>query len=238
MPERARACSSRTSRPGPSSASPAAATSRSHGRASGRSATWSRSDPSSSRSSRRKGPELVRLAGLDLDDESAASLVERTEGWAAGLYLAALGAAGPSGADRGRRRGFSGDDRVVADYLRHELLAMFPESLVQFLSRTSVLDELSGPLCDAVLESSGSQAMLEELERSNLFVVPLDRTGDQFRYHHLFGDLLRAELRHREPDLQPVLHARASRWYEDARRHRRGSPSRPVRAVTSTARRR
>jgi LuxR family maltose regulon positive regulatory protein len=157
-----------------------------------------------------EGAELVRLAGLNLDDESAASLVERTEGWAAGLYLAAL-ALRDHPEPTQAASGFSGDDRVVADYLRHELLAMFPESLVQFLSRTSILDELSGPLCDAVLESSGSQATLEELERSNLFVVPLDRTGDQFRYHHLFGELLR----HREPDLQQVLHGRASRWYED-----------------------
>ena len=160
-----------------------------------------------------EGAELVRLAGLDLDDDSAASLVERTEGWAAGLYLAAL-ALRDNPAATEAASGFSGDDKVVADYLRHELLAMFPESLVQFLSRTSVLDELSGPLCDAVLDSSGSQATLEELERSNLFVIPLDRTADQFRYHHLFGDLLRAELRHREPELQPVLHARASTWYE------------------------
>lgn len=161
-----------------------------------------------------EGAALVRLAGLDLDDESAASLVERTEGWAAGLYLAALALRDHPEPTRAAS-GFSGDDRVVADYLRHELLAMFPESLVQFLSRTSVLDELSGPLCDAVLESSGSQATLEELERSNLFVVPLDRTGDQFRYHHLFGELLRAELRHREPDLQPLLHGHASHWYEE-----------------------
>lgn len=161
----------------------------------------------------REGAELVRLAGLDLDEQSAASLVERTEGWAAGLYLAALALrdhAKPTEA----ASAFSGDDRVVADYLRHELLAMFPESLVQFLSRTSVLEELSGPLCDAVLDATGSQATLEELERSNRFVVPLDRSGDLFRYHHLFGDLLRAELRHREPELQPVLHARASAWYE------------------------
>ncbi len=161
-----------------------------------------------------EGAALVRLAGVDLDDRSAASLVQRTEGWAAGLYLAAL-ALRDHPEPTAAARGFSGDDRVVADYLRYELLTMFPESLVQFLSRTSVLEELSGPLCDAVLESSGSQDTLEELERSNLFVVPLDRTRDHFRYHHLFGDLLRAELRHREPDLQPVLHARASRWYEE-----------------------
>jgi len=160
-----------------------------------------------------EGVELVRLAGLVLDDDSVTALVDRTEGWAAGLYLAAL-ALRDNPAPAEAANGFSGDDRVVADYLRHELLTMFPEELVQFLSRTSVLEELSGPLCDAVLESSGSQAILEELERSNLFVVPLDRTADQFRYHHLFGDLLRSELRHREPGMQVVLHDRASRWYE------------------------
>lgn len=159
------------------------------------------------------GKQLLELAGLKLDDATSATIVEQTEGWAAGLYLAALtlrATADPVAA----ASGFSGDDRVVAAYLRRELLETLPEDVVQFLRRSSILDELSGPRCDAVLERRGSQARLEELEASNLFVVPLDRTGEQFRYHHLFADLLRLELRRAEPDLEPELHRRASRWYE------------------------
>jgi LuxR family maltose regulon positive regulatory protein len=158
--------------------------------------------------------ELVELAGLKLDDDASAALVERTEGWAAALYLFAL-AFREHEDPVAAAYGFSGDDRVIAEYLRRELLDTLPEPLVAFLSRTAVLDELTGPLCDAVTGGSRSQAILEELERSNRFVVPLDRSGEHFRYHHLFADLLRLELRRRDPELESELHLRASRWYEE-----------------------
>ena len=142
-----------------------------------------------------------------------AELTEHTEGWSAGLYLAALSAKA-SGAGIKGVTAFRGDDRFLADYLRSELLSRLPPDELRFLTRTSVLERMSGPLCDAVLDSSGSAAELESLERSNLFMVPLDRTGEWYRYHHLFQELLRAELGRVEPDLLPRLLARAADWCE------------------------
>ena len=95
--------------------------------------------------------------------------------------------------------------------MRDELIEALPADVVEFLTRTSVLELLDGPGCDSVLERSGSRVVLEELAHSNLFVVPLDETGEQYRYHHLFADLLRAELRRREPQIEPGLHAASSR---------------------------
>ena len=112
------------------------------------------------------------------------------------------------------RRSFSGDDRLVADYLRTELLARLSEAEVSFLTRTSVLDRVSGPLCDAVLDTTGSHVVLESLAHSNLLLVALDRHGEWYRYHHLFRDLLRAELQRREPELVKALHVRAAEWCE------------------------
>ena len=100
---------------------------------------------------------------------------------------------------------FRGDDRFVADYLLSELLARLPRDELRFLTRTAVLEPMSGPLCDAILEESDSAAVLESLARSNLFLVPLDRTGEWYRYHHLFRELLRSELGRAEPDLVPQL---------------------------------
>ena len=109
---------------------------------------------------------------------------------------------------------FAGDDRIVVDYLRDEFLAAIKPGKLSFLTRSSVLDELSGPLCDAVLERSGSARVLRDLARSNSLVVSLDRSDDRYRYHHLFAEMLRSELRRREPDeTEARLHARASRWY-------------------------
>ena len=109
---------------------------------------------------------------------------------------------------------FRGDDRFVADYLRSELLSRLPRDELRFLTRTAVLERMSGPLCDAVLDASGSAATLESLARSNLFLVPLDRNGEWYRYHHLFQELLRSELERAEPDLVPRLLARAADWCE------------------------
>ena len=153
--------------------------------------------------------QLLSAAGLDLTPAEVAELTEHTEGWCAGLYLAALSAKrnGATGAIRVR-----GDDRFVAEYLRSEVLSRLPHDELRFLTRTAVLERMSGSLCDAVLDSSGSAAELESLARSSLFVVPLDSNGHWYRYHHLFRELLRAELERAEPDLVPRLLARAVAW--------------------------
>src|SRR5918994_1813517 len=138
--------------------------------------------------------------GLRLDTEEVERLAERTEGWAAGLYLAGLSLRGredPSGFIAS----FQGDNRHVADYLAADVLSRQTEEITTFLLRTSVLERLSGPLCDAVLETEGSARVLGELERSNLFLVPLDDHREWYRYHQLFGELLRLELTSREPEV-------------------------------------
>ena len=162
------------------------------------------------------GPEAAALlsgAGVDAGAHDVDDLVERTEGWPAGLYLAAL--AMRAGSPR-LEAGFSvtGDDRFVGDYLRAELLDRVSPSEVTFLTRTSILDRLCGGLCDAVVGEAGSGRMLEELESRNLLVVPLDRRREWYRYHNLFRELLHAELRRREPGLVTGLHSAAAQWYE------------------------
>jgi LuxR family maltose regulon positive regulatory protein len=156
---------------------------------------------------------LLEGAGVGLDDTAVDELLARTEGWPVGLYLAAL-AHKASGPRRHAWAGFTGDDRFMADYLRSELLAHLPPELVSFLTRTAVLERMSGPLCDAVLEATGSAQVLASLEESNLLLVPLDRQRRWYRYHHLFHELLVAELDRREPDLVPALHHRAAGWCE------------------------
>jgi LuxR family transcriptional regulator, maltose regulon positive regulatory protein len=136
---------------------------------------------------------LLRNADVALGQDDLAELHRRTEGWAAGLYLAALylREGGPLGA-----AGFSfgGDDRLVSEYLESEFLERISRKQRVFLTRTAVLERMCGPLCDAVLEQSGSTGVLAELAGSNLLLVPLDRHGDWYRYHHLFRDMLLAEL--------------------------------------------
>jgi LuxR family transcriptional regulator, maltose regulon positive regulatory protein len=156
---------------------------------------------------------LLEGAGVELTSAEVAELVGRTEGWPVGLYLAALAhkAGGPR---RNAGFEFTGDDRFMADYLQSELLAHLPPELMRFLTRTAMLERLSGPLCDAVLATSGSDRILSSLEDSNLLLVPLDRHRQWYRYHHLFGELLRAELERREPELVQTLHTRAAVWYE------------------------
>jgi LuxR family maltose regulon positive regulatory protein len=160
-----------------------------------------------------EAPELLLHAGVDVGRTDVAALVERTEGWPAGLYLAALAMqAVPANTHVGFT--FSGDDRYMSDYLRSELLDHVSPAEVEFLTRTSVLDAMTGPLCDATLGTSGSQLMLERLEASNLLIVPLDRRRESYRYHHLFGELLRAELARRQPDAIAGLHRNAAAWCE------------------------
>jgi LuxR family transcriptional regulator, maltose regulon positive regulatory protein len=161
-----------------------------------------------------EGIAMLQSVGVELDPQASAALVQRAEGWPAGLYLAALALRVAHDPSEAAVR-FTGDDRLVADYLRDEVLATLSDRSLDFLVRTSVLDELSGPLCDAVAERCDSATVLEDLAHSNLFVVPLDRRGEWYRYHRLFRDLLRAELRRREPSLEPALHQRAIAWLEE-----------------------
>jgi LuxR family maltose regulon positive regulatory protein len=152
---------------------------------------------------------ILRL-GLEVDD--VARLQRRTEGWAAGLYLAALSLHGREDA-RDFIESFAGDDRQIVDYLSSEVLAGQPAELRDFLLRTSILERFCGPLCDAVTGGAGAARVLEAVERQNLFLVPLDRTRNWYRYHHLFGELLRHELQRTAPEFVPELHRRAHDWF-------------------------
>jgi LuxR family maltose regulon positive regulatory protein len=158
---------------------------------------------------------LVGALGLDLSASDVDQLQARTEGWPAALYLAALSLRGRTDKAALVER-FAGDDRYIVDYLTTEVLARQPAELRTFLLRTSVLDRFCGRLCDAVAERSGSAALLEDLEHANLLLVPLDTRREWYRYHHLFGDLLRHELQATDPGRVPELHRRASTWCRDA----------------------
>jgi LuxR family transcriptional regulator, maltose regulon positive regulatory protein len=152
---------------------------------------------------------LLLGAGLEVDEADAAELNGRAEGWAAGLYLAVLslrsGPTAPSTA-----AGFAGDDRFVSDYFRSEHLSHVSPKQMRFLTRSAVLDRMTGPICDAVLERTDSARMLESLEQANLFVVALDHHREWYRYHHLFRGMLRSELERREPELVSELNRRAA----------------------------
>ena len=158
--------------------------------------------------------ELLQHAALALLDASVAALAVRTEGWAAGLALAALSLRGHDDA-AGFVAAFTGSHRYVLDYLAEEVLERQDEQLRTFLLETSVLDRLSGPLCDAVTGREGSQALLERAERAGLFVIPLDEARDWWRYHHLFADLLRARLQQEQPGRLAQLHRNAAAWCEE-----------------------
>ena len=167
--------------------------------------------------SRREAEMLLRAARVELADAEITDLVERTEGWAAGLYLAALALTDESGIENGKPPdvfSVAGDDRYLADYFRSEYLSRLAPERLMFLRRTSVLETMSGPLCDAVLQQKESALELAALEAANLFIVPLDRHRGSYRYHHLFRDLIRRELDEREPELVPVLNQRAADWFE------------------------
>ena len=149
-------------------------------------------------------------AQVQLSPEQAASVTARTEGWPVGLYLAALIATSSGG----EGLTISGDDRYVADYLYRESMMRLPEDDQRFLRLTAVLDQLSGPLCDAVVGEPGAQERLRQLEAASLFLVPLDRRREWYRYHGLFREFLLGELRRLEPDAITKLHLRAADWYE------------------------
>lgn len=156
---------------------------------------------------------LRDVCGLDLSTQAIADLDARTEGWAVGLQLAALSLQERPDLDA-FLHAFTGSHRYVLDYLSEEVLEQQPEPVQTFLLRTSILDRLTGPLCDAVTGGTGGQDTLEDLERANLFLVPLDEQRRWYRLHHLFADLLRARLQRVEPDRVPDLHRSAAAWHE------------------------
>jgi LuxR family transcriptional regulator, maltose regulon positive regulatory protein len=153
--------------------------------------------------------ELLRLAGVELELEDLQRLVERTEGWPAALYLAALALR----EDPEALAHFDGQHHLVSEYLEEEVLCALPRDAMSFAVRTSVLDELSGPVCDVVLERRGSAVALRRLARANPLLVPVDPAHHCYRWHTLVREALTAELRQREPELEPALRLRAGGWY-------------------------
>jgi LuxR family maltose regulon positive regulatory protein len=171
---------------------------------------------------------LNDAAALDLTAADIAALETRTEGWIAALQLAALSLRGRADTSA-FIAAFAGDDRYIVDYLAEEVLSRQPQQIRDFLLQTSILDRLSGPLCEAVTGNTGSQDMLEHLDRANLFLVPLDGTRRWYRYHHLFAEVMGTHLLDGRLEEVAELHRRASRWYDEA-----GDPVPAVRhAVTA-----
>jgi LuxR family maltose regulon positive regulatory protein len=163
------------------------------------------------------------VAGVALSDSDAADLVDRTEGWPAGIYMVALSLRG-NPAPQAFIRGFTGSNRFVVDFLTEEVLSRQPEHIRQFLTRTSILDRFNAPLCDTVAGTATAAKIIDLLERENLFLVPLDDDRQWFRYHHLFAQMLRSQLVRTEPEIVPDLHRRASAWHRAE-----GSPEEAIR---------
>ena len=154
--------------------------------------------------------EIFAEAAVELSPELAAAVTRRTEGWAVGLHLAAAIAH----ESKGEVLEVRGDDRYVADYLYHEVTSRLPAATQRFLRCTSVLDQLSAPLCDALLEEPGSQRVLQQLEAASALLIPLDRHRQWYRFHPLFREFLASDLLRVEPDAVEKLHLRAADWYE------------------------
>lgn len=167
---------------------------------------------------------LNQVMGLNLSTEDITALEARTEGWIAGLQLAAISLQGKADTTK-LIKSFSGSHRLVLDYLIEEVLEQQAQNVQDFLLQTAILDRLTGSLCDALTGQNNGQATLEALEQANMFIVPLDNERGWYRYHHLFADLLRQRLQQTQPEQLPNLHLRASEWYEqkgfwsDAVRH-------------------
>ena len=158
---------------------------------------------------------IAAVAGIRLGVPDLGQLMERTEGWPAGVYLAAVSLRGHP-APHAFIRQFTGNNRFIVDFLAEEVLSRQPAEIQQFLARTSLLERFCAPLCDAVTGVAGGSAIIEVLERENLFLVPLDDNRQWYRYHHLFAQLLRSRLARTEPALMTTLHERASAWHEQA----------------------
>ena len=167
---------------------------------------------------------LNQVMGLNLSSDDIAALERRTEGWIAGLQLAAISLQGKADTSR-LIQSFTGNNRLVLDYLIEEVLEQQPENIQNFLLQTAILNRLTGTLCNTLTGQDDGQQVLETLDRANLFIVPLDNERGWYRYHHLFADLLRQRLRHNHPEKISGLHQLASEWYEwqglwaDAVRH-------------------
>ena len=166
--------------------------------------------------SREESAALLEALGLRLGAHDVDALHERTEGWPAALYLAGL-SLGEEGS-RVVTSDFGGDDRFVADYFKDEFLAGISPARLRFLTRSAILEDLAGGVCDPVLDRTGSARVLRELSRSKLPLDPLDHADGSYRYHPLFRQTLRSELHRREPELEPELHRRASAWYAEHER--------------------
>ena len=158
--------------------------------------------------------DVAASTGLELSQAAAGALWERTEGWTAAVALATLALRGRANG-AARAAGLSGNQQQIADYLLEEVLERQPDHLKKFLLGTSILDHMTAPLCDAVLGTTDAAGSLEDLARSNAFIVSLDDHREWYRYHHLFSDLLRAELKRRHPELLPVYLRRAAGWCEE-----------------------
>ena len=154
------------------------------------------------------------VSGVALPETAVTALAARTEGWAAGLQLAALSLRGQLDA-AGFVAAFTGSHRFILDFLAEEVLEQQSDQVRTFLLETSVLERLSGDLCDAVTGRAGSQSLLEQVERAGLFLVPLDEVRGWWRYHHLFSDLLRARLQQEQADRAMLLHRNAAAWCEE-----------------------
>ena len=167
---------------------------------------------------------LTQVMGLKISAAEVSALEQRTEGWIAGLQLAALSLQGREDA-ADFVAAFSGDDRYIVDYLLEEVLQRQPDPVRHFLLKTAILERLSSSLCDAITDQTDGQKMLEALEHGNLFIIPLDNKRQWYRYHHLFADVLQARALMEWPEEIPSLHGQASDWYEqnglfsDAIRH-------------------
>ena len=172
--------------------------------------------------SRQEAASLLRAADVTLAEDDVTALHRRTEGWAAGLYLAALHLR-EGGSVEGAGDAFGGDDRLVSQYMESEFLGRISARHREFLTRTAVLERMCGPLCEAVLGLPQADTTLVELARSNLLLVPLDRRGFWYRYHHLFRDMLLAELERLEPGLLPVLRRPRAAWCRGQRPPRGGA---------------
>jgi LuxR family maltose regulon positive regulatory protein len=158
------------------------------------------------------GAFFRQIMGVDLAPEDLEALSTSTEGWAAGLQLAALSLRGDRDISQ-RIRTFAGNDRYILDFLATEVLHQQPADLQMFLLETSLLQRFNAPLCSALTDRADAQSVLEQLEQANLFIVPLDNVRGWYRYHHLFAELLRDQLRRTQPDRINALHDRARVWY-------------------------
>jgi LuxR family maltose regulon positive regulatory protein len=162
---------------------------------------------------REAGRVARSVLGSPLPPSDVATLVDHCEGWPAGVHLASLSLRHASD-KHAVLESLAGDNRYVSDYLTHDLLQQLPDEIRAFLRQTSILSRLSAPLCDVVRGTTASRRLLEGAEHANLFLIPLDERREWYRYHHLFADVLRRDLEETEPESVPVLHLRASGWFE------------------------